>query len=249
VQIACVLQNKTVDPRDFAFRVAAANLQMVRDFWPAWRGNLPGDPSDPKTQEPWPVVDYAHLDGIDTAGFHPIFELADLGDPSMAGVHDDVLDYIYGRDQTPADPLDATTKTHEVLEMRGDPTCNLWVRRPDGLWVAKETCDAVEADAYGITVELDGETRTIQVTNFLLPAYFVADSEGPWDFMKRLDRPFGMTPGGYTITKDDASHVSNEFASAPHTATGMLSRKLLARKLSDRHSRSARRTARAELAR
>lgn len=237
MQVAFVCQSKRVDPRDFAFRVEAVNISMVRDFAPAWAKHLPGP-----NQEPWPCVDYAGLEGVNVTQLHPIFEMDSIGDPDALGFHDDEANFVYGRTLVPGHPLDATTESHEALEMRGDPTCDRWITMPSGMDLAQEVGDPVEADAYEVEATIAGETRSVRVSNFVLPAYFVAESAGPWDFMRRLNGPFSMTEGGYQIVRNPRTgEITNVFAAGRDTAAGHAARKMLALKRADPHSRLSRR--------
>lgn len=99
----------------------------------------------------------------------------------------------------------SVTLSHEMLEMSGDPECNLWADAPDGNDYARELCDAVEGDAYAA----DG----VSVSNFVLPAYFdrFAPSNSRFDFLSKLSAPFTMTSGGYLIKRTERGTVSNVF--------------------------------------
>lgn len=83
------------------------------------------------------------------------------------------------------------TITHELAEMLVDPDAAEVVQIGSRAW-AKEAADAVEADE--LAIEVDG----VACSNFVLPAYFQAESSGPWDYGKRLVGPVPhLTPGGY----------------------------------------------------
>ncbi len=250
MQIAFVNQSRHVQVRDFAFRVAAVDLGMQQHFMGAWAGHLDG-----ADQSYWPVVDYGTMPSVSNRLLHPIFEMDSIGDPNADGFHDDEADFVYGRTLAPSSPTDATTEDHEAKEMRGDPGCNLWWRMPDGREVAAEVGDPVEGDSYPCPVTIAGETRTIELSNFILPAWRIPSSPGPWDFLGKLRGPFSMTAGGYMIIRDPRTgSVSNLFADdlenlARHTASDRLKHISMARlqracvryKLADRHSRIARR--------
>lgn len=209
---------------DLAFQVAAVDLQMRRDFAPAWG------------VEPWPCSAYRALPS-QTDLFHPIFVMDDIGADAL-GYHDDVLNYIFGRVLTPEMATDATTSSHEAVEMRADPTCEEWSAMADGREVAKETGDPVEADAYPVTVSVGGVERGLLLSNFVLPAYFDPLSKGPWDFMGLLSGPApAMTPGGYLILRDPRTGEISNIFSDRHAA------RHLAAKKADPTTRTARRIA------
>lgn len=110
----------------------------------------------------------------------------------------------------------SVTLSHEVLELIGDPMCNLLVKgpHPEDLGKKKqrtvfhwfEMCDAVQSDHY----EIDG----IGVSNFVLPQYFTVGEQPASrnDFLGLLDaagKPlpsFGVRPGGYIGFYDPANN-------------------------------------------
>jgi len=94
------------------------------------------------------------------------------------------------------------TLSHEVLELVGDPECNLLVMGPHpkkkrrNVFHWFEMCDAVQDETY----EIDG----IEVSNFVLPLFFTGSNErgGRNDFLGRRHKggplkSFGINPGGY----------------------------------------------------
>jgi hypothetical protein len=135
-----------------------------------------------------------------------------LGVPGALGFHDvsGPVEYI----EIEAQDVTSTgvTASHEVLELLGDPTCDKWAPWRDGKQQAREVADRVEGDNYVETVTVLGETRPVNVSNYLLPAAFEAGSAGPWDRMNRLTSWDGLTPGGYVIVQDAAGNVANVFA-------------------------------------
>jgi len=68
--------------------------------------------------------------------------------------------------------------SHEILELLEDTGANQWaeLQNGSGLMVAKESCDVVQNTAYGTS-------HNVQVSNFLLPSYFVPGCPGPWDYL------------------------------------------------------------------
>ncbi len=98
--------------------------------------------------------------------------------------------------------------SHEVLEMLGDEWINDNVVRymPDNtfeLW-PREWCDAVQGQLY----EIDG----VHVSNFLYPAAFVDEANGPYDHLRSTSASFQITKGGYSSIlriKDGAAKQVN----------------------------------------
>lgn len=85
----------------------------------------------------------------------------------------------------------ASTLGHEVMEQIVDPWCvggmfSTWLGKP--AWLALETADPVEDDCYGPLGNL---------SNFILPAWFIPGASPPFDHMGRLHAPLTMTAGGY----------------------------------------------------
>lgn len=224
-EIGFLNRSKVLVDRELEFAAVACDIQMREHFAPAWGF------------EPWPVVGYADA----PAGAYPIAAVDDIDASNTLGFHDDILGAIYGRVLVQDLAGTSITWSHEALEMRLDPTCDQWRDMGDGTQTALEACDAVEGDAYSVSVELFGEKREVMVSNFVLPAFFLPGSQGPWDYMERLTAPLTMTPGGYMIMLKDGV-VSSVFAK---TSTEMRRGRVLrlGRKLSDRLSRTYRRYA------
>jgi len=98
----------------------------------------------------------------------------------------------------------ASVLSHEVVEMFGDRYANAWVDGPvitQGGEYALELADAVEGDLYDITAY---NGTLVSVSNFLFPSWFndqaTADNL-PFDYLKKLTKPFAMTSGGYMILR------------------------------------------------
>jgi hypothetical protein len=228
MEIACQETSRLLSPADLAFQVRAVNIQMERDWAPAY------------DEEPWPIRSYAGLSGLAAGSFWPMAILDDIDTPGALGFHDWVAGLAYGRVLAGRDPLDATTLSHEALELRGDPHCNLWLPMPDGRSVAREMCDPCEADHYDIEVTIGAETRQIWVSDFLLPAWFVPGAPGPYTFLDVVDQPFGLScnGGGYRLIRDAHGHVESDFAKNDDWTALEVK---MQRKVRDPRSRTARR--------
>ncbi len=87
--------------------------------------------------------------------------------------------------------------SHELLETAGDEACNQWVDDNKGNEFAREMCDAVEATSY----EIEG----VQVSNFVLRAFFIPNHAGPFDMGKALSSPFDTAIGGYQIARSSGT--------------------------------------------
>lgn len=103
--------------------------------------------------------------------------------------------------------------SHEICEMVGDRFANFWADGPtiaQGSEYALELCDPVEGDSYAINVN----GQLVSVSNFVFPSWFNAQATAPlnmpFDYLKKLSKPFSMTPGGYMIVAQ-AGSVSQVF--------------------------------------
>lgn len=87
----------------------------------------------------------------------------------------------------------ASVMSHEVIESIGDPSTNTIVKGQDSAGRAcvmfQELCDAVENDSY--------TTGSTTVSNFQTKAWFQANSQGPYDQLSKLTKPFSLDSGGY----------------------------------------------------
>ena len=227
-QIAVVNLSPSVDARDLAYYVKAWDTQAA-EFAKAWGVSYT------------PVVLYDHPDDLPTSdGECRLFTIQDdIGAPGAEGFHDDVLGDIYAR-ILPDNNCEAGS--HEVVEEEGDPTCELWSPMPDGRWVANESADPVEADHYTISVSIGGFSRDVPVTNYVLPSWFDAKGQAPFDRKGSLSAPFTMTAGGYMVVRAADGSVSDVFAQRPYIVPGtqVNARHILA-KLQKPESRLARR--------
>ena len=85
--------------------------------------------------------------------------------------------------------------SHEVCEWFGDRFVNLWADNGEGLEYAVELCDPVESDSYDI--------EGVAMSNFVTKRYFdhLAPRGTQVDYMKKLTKPYSMTPGGYLLIR------------------------------------------------
>jgi hypothetical protein len=110
----------------------------------------------------------------------------------------------------------AVTLSHEVLETLIDPGADDWWDRSNGTAIAAEVCDPVEGDTYDEPVTLGAETRSVPVSNYVLPMWpgggNVPGAPARFDRMGRLSAPWTMTPGGYMVIEDANGNDSDVFA-------------------------------------
>jgi hypothetical protein len=102
----------------------------------------------------------------------------------------------------------SVTACHEIAEMLVDPAINLWSEGLNGTLYAYETCDAVEEEEF----LLDG----IAMSDFVYPAYFESfrdPGSAQFDLLGKINRPFQILPGGYSIIRKGEA-VTQLFGSA-----------------------------------
>lgn len=103
----------------------------------------------------------------------------------------------------------SVTASHELLEMAGDLDANALceVETSGGFrGVAYELADPVEADRDGYM------SAGVLVSNFVLPAWFLPGSAGPWDWLRLLKAPLTLRPGGYMAAFDPSHGWTQKFA-------------------------------------
>jgi hypothetical protein len=107
--------------------------------------------------------------------------------------------------------------SHEAIEFFIDKHCDLWAQYNQTHMVAYEACDPVENDSYTVKATVNGVTTPVAVSNFVLDAWFDAQSTAPgtqWDFMKHCTAPLTMTTGGYVVLLDCTTNsTSQQFGS------------------------------------
>jgi len=197
MEFACLNSSKTLSNTNVEFMVAACQAQAV-EFCQAIGLDPPaaalyGDVSKLPQDDVWIVDIVDSLDEPGALGYH-----ADDGHP-----------YIRVLAQGPDTSI---TLSHEFLELLGDPTCDRWVKRPDGSRVAVEVCDPVEGDHYPVLAEVAGEGRTVEVSNYVLGAWFDPHGTAPFDRLGKLSAPFEMTTGGYMVVLSQDGNEHEVFA-------------------------------------
>lgn len=169
---------------EIAKAAAAVQIQLDRDFAPAYRGITAKLVAAPRGQKPPDKSETIHC--LDTS---------DVADAE--GYHDDGRNgpegYVFVETTESAGDNWTVTLSHEIMEQVLDPNAAALVRvrlKVGGpmVCVPVEACDAVEADAYPI----DG----VSVSNFVLPLWFTG-AVGKVDFLGKLARGITLDGGGY----------------------------------------------------
>lgn len=146
-------------------------------------------------------VDFVGLEDLPRPGSWTIAVLDNSDEANALGYHDLTPEGLplgkafAGTDLQIGSPW-TVTLSHEALEMLGDPGINLIAPNAEGRLFAYENCDAVEAD--NLAYDVDGRP----VSDFVTPAWFIPGAHGPFDYRKRLRRPFQLAPDGYISYTD-----------------------------------------------
>ena len=102
----------------------------------------------------------------------------------------------------------SVSASHELAEMLGDPAINMMSVGPDGsTMMAYELCDPCEALSFKV--------NGIPMSDFVYPSYFESfrkPRSTRFDYMRGINHPFQILPGGYQIIFQDGQW-SNVFGS------------------------------------
>jgi hypothetical protein len=182
--ITVVNQSTVVSAADAAAGVAAVQQQLAQHFGPAWG-----------------IAGVRLEFGPDTTG-ERIYLMDDSDQADALGYHEDThqvpVGYVFAKTDLDAGDTWTSTLSHEALEQVVDPFANAGVLASLGrraVLVALEVCDAVENDVYQI--------GGVEVSNFVLPAWFNNGFSGGVDFMGRLKKALTLSAGGYVAYTPD----------------------------------------------
>lgn len=130
----------------------------------------------------------AFLDDSDQAGALGYHDLPVLGKPPISKVFAKTdLEYGYSS---------SITGAHELAEMMVDPFINSAIQTSDTRFYATEVGDPVEDDSLGFTYTASNGVP-VQLSNFVLPAWFQPGAPGPYDYGRRCTKPLQVLAGGY----------------------------------------------------
>lgn len=231
--VVLALATPLVERSTLATIAAALNVQIARDFAPAWgKAAAVVVVSEDETLS---TSTREALHGVFNAlpsDFAVVFVVDGVDVPNVLGVHD------VGPGGRPFGHVDAgalarsgelatlaAVLSHETLELLADPYCVTWTDAPADAKEdvgarerAFEVCDPTQADVYSI--------GDVAVSNFLYPAYF-CQSTLPGtrlDHMRLVREPFQIRPGGYALTRSTSGGV-NVFGSTPKRQTRLRRRR------------------------
>ncbi|HXO42974.1 MAG TPA: hypothetical protein VN999_16105 [Thermoanaerobaculia bacterium] len=191
-----VINQATVDLGvDLDALIAALQKFVDQDFAPIWGTPAKLKKSNDFIPGAWAI---AFIDNADVQGVLGYHELTPDGLP---------LSKVFVETTIEANQQVSVTACHELAEMLVDPAVNLWSEAPDGTLYAYEMSDAVEEEEF----EIDG----IAMSDFVYPAYFEgfrAAGSTQFDFLKKINSPFQILSGGYSLVRNGGT-VTQVFGS------------------------------------
>lgn len=201
MKIAIINKSTLVSNEDVKLMTRAVALQCRRDFAPAWEVKTPNIRYrvDESTIEP-STARIVIFDDADQAGAFGYHSDGPDGYPYARVFCRDALKYATALQGKYAVSV---ILSHEVLELLADPSVNLWADLWNGMAIAYEVCDPVQADAYD--VEIDG--KPVSVSNFVTPSWFdnMPPAGAKFDHLGTVGRHYTMSPGGYVVTRESGA--------------------------------------------
>lgn len=185
ITIACIDKSKV--GIGMSLRKLTTTLQACcdREFLPVWGIPLRLYNATIPTSSDWQLLYVDDAPSAKKLGYH---ELTRNGRP---------VAFVFVQDSKANNEPVSVTASHELFEMAVDPIANLWADNGRGTLYAYEISDPVEDSSF----IFDG----FRISNFVHPAWFehYQHRRGTrYDHLGLIDRPFGLSHGGYAIIKD-----------------------------------------------
>lgn len=178
--------SSTISAAELHAVMRAIQVQITRDFFPAWGINANLQLYDVhRSFNHWQIVLLDNTDQANVLGFH---DVTSAGAPLGKVFVNTAAQFTF--------PW-SVVLSHEILEMLVDPYCELAAFNQDstttGQLVAYEVCDPVQDHGGGYMI------GDIEVSNFVYPGWFEASFPAgqPVDFLKVLPGPLVLGSGGY----------------------------------------------------
>jgi hypothetical protein len=214
-RIEIINESTILDDSDVKPVVPSLQTQVRRDFALPWGANaklvfLPKK-SKPSPASWWiGIFDDSHQAGV--LGYHDI---------TAKGLP---LGKVFARTDKQLGCEWTVTLSHELLEMLGNPSSNLFVQHQSnkGFLYPYEVCDACEPDKFGYKID------SVLVSDFVYPAWFEhfhKKGSTRFDHCKLTVRPFQVLPGGSIYTFDVRTHRINAQRKPKHVRPRNDSRK------------------------
>jgi hypothetical protein len=158
-------------------------VEHVRAWWPR-PATLVWCPRDKEPALAWKLVFADKSDEAGALGYH---DFTPDGRP---------ISYVFAKDDLDNGYNPTITATHEIAEMIADPWISETFQISNTQFFAKEICDPCEADEFAYSITVD-PFPAVQVSDFVLPKWFIPGSNGQLDRNQKIDRPLRLLPGGY----------------------------------------------------
>lgn len=192
--IAVLDHSTKMDDRDVAFQTEACRIQLAEHIAPLWDKEAPG------------MMYYGKADKLDPDQAAILSYVNDDGNADSAGYHAELAGLVYGLVDVGQAYRPGVTLSHEASEMYGNARLNRLVPGPHGRRYYVELADPVQRQTYKIKATILGQTREVEVSDFVLPAWFGMknpDGSTKTTYMGQPLKPFQIAPGGYQIALDD----------------------------------------------
>ena len=189
--LQATLPSLPITASDLGTIAQAITIQLNRDVAPIWGGSHVVRTSDGKDLQPGEVA-FAIVNTLpDAPGAVAYHDVNGNGVPVAFEAVSMCSSIMSGSDSV------SVAISHECIETIGDAACNLWADDGQGNEWARELCDAVESEWYSISVN----AINVNVSDFLLPAFFDLNASGPYSFLNYAQKPFRTGPNGYQIKR------------------------------------------------
>lgn len=106
------------------------------------------------------------------------------------------ISYVFAADELQLGRTPTIAASHEIAEMIANPWISETFLITDTQLVAKEICDPCDGPEFAYSVKVK-PSPAVEVSDFVLPKWFVPGSTGRFDRNGEIDRPLKVLPGGY----------------------------------------------------
>jgi hypothetical protein len=186
ITIALVNESTVVSDSDVVKCAAALQKQVTNDFCLVWGIDarvIQVPVGSSLLRGSWQLIILDDSDQAGALGYHDI---------TAAGLP---LGKVFARTDRDNGLSWTVTTSHELLEMLADPFVDavvpVSIGRLTGLMFALEVCDPCEADSQGYLID------TVQVSDFVTPAWFRRGAKPPYDKRGLIAKPLQVLRGGY----------------------------------------------------
>lgn len=217
--IAVINHTPLMKDYDAAFHVEAVRIQLRDHIAPAWDGEAPH------------AMFYGTAEKLRASEAALLAYVTDDGNADSAGYHAEIAGLVYGLVDVQQSRKPSVTLSHEAGEMYGNARLGRLVDGPKNRLYYVELMDPTQRQTYSIDVTLFGIKRAVEVSDFVMPAWFgLKNSDGS---TKRtyMDQPvseFEIAPGGYQIAQEADGEIvflsTGEFAArrSKHSRTSRI---------------------------